>query len=141
MGRRLFGWWFFAESLITRLTSPRCDGRVTDADVYDAFCASRLFRLAQAAVAASQRAWDDSSVRRALDSMTGVAVEPSTDERVRRAGACVAVSALTVLLLETAEANAGPLRWVLPLAVGAVAVTAAIAADPIARAWEAKRRR
>jgi hypothetical protein len=140
MGRRLFAWWFFAEALVTLLTSPRRDGRVADADVYEAICTSRLFLLAQAAGAAIQRAWGDSYVRRALDSTT-VEAARSREGCVRQAGACIAIAAVAVLLLQTAESNAGPLRWVLPLAVCAIAATVAAAADPIARAWEAKRRR
>jgi hypothetical protein len=141
MGRRLVAWWFLAEALVERVTSPPAGGRASDADAYDAICASHLFLFAQAVSAALQRSWDDSYVRRALDSVIHVATDRALDGRIRQAGVCLAVSALTVLLLGTAESKAGPLRWVLPLAVCAIAVTVAIAADPIARAWESKRRR
>lgn len=141
MNRRLFAWWLFAEALVARLTSPRTNPQASDADVRAAICASRLFSIVQAAVAAVERAWADSHVRRLVEPIGGAALERPNSDRIRLAGACVAVAALTVLLLQTAASEAGPLRWILPLTVGVVAVSVATAAEPIARAWEAKRRR
>jgi hypothetical protein len=141
MKRWLFAWWFFAEAVVMRLTIPRPDAGAPDADVYDAVRASRLFSLIRAAVAACERAWAHSYVRRALDSIPRAGADASRAERLRQAGTCMAVAALTVLLLQKAESEPGPLRWFLPLVAGLAAVIMIVGADPLARAWEAKRRR
>jgi hypothetical protein len=141
MRRWLFGWWFYTEAVVMRLTIPRTDAGACDADVDEAIRDSRLSSVARAAVATLERAWAASYVRPVLDSMKRRVAVGSRADGIRQAGICVAVAAVTVLLLQTAESEPGPLRWVLPLAVCAIAGPVAAAADPIARAWEAKRRR
>lgn len=141
MNRRLFAWWFLADALVARLTNPPVDPRAGDADVHAVLSASRLFSLAQSAVTAVEHAWADSRVRRLLTSAGNSTLERPYTERIRLVGTCAAVAALTILLLQTASSDAGPLRWILPLTLGAIAVSVAAAAEPIARAWEAKRRR
>ena len=141
MNRRLLAPWFLAEALVARLTSPPRDPHASDVDVRDAIYASRLFSLVQSAVAAVERAWMHSIVRRFLEPVASAALEHSNRDRIRISGTCAAVAAVTVLVLQTAATDAGPLRWVLPLTVGLLAVSAAAAAEPIARAWEMKRRR
>jgi hypothetical protein len=141
MNRRLFAPWFLAEALVARLTSPPRDPHASDVDVRDAIYASRLFSFVQSAVAAVERAWMNSLARRFIEPVATAALARSNSDRIRMAGACAAVAAVTGLVLQTAATDAGPLRWILPLAVGVVAAGAAAAAEPIARAWEMKRRR
>jgi hypothetical protein len=139
MNRRLFAWWFLAEALVARLTNPPVNPRATDGDVHAAMCGSRLLTLAQSAVAAVEQAWADSHVRRLVEPVGSAALERPHGDRIRLAGTCAAVAAITVILLQTASSEAGPLRWILPLTLGVIGVSVAAAAEPIARAWEAKR--
>jgi hypothetical protein len=141
MIRRLFAWWFLAEAVALRLTCPRTGGGAADADVSDAVRGSRLFSWALTAVAGFEIAWCDSYARRAFDSVIRAGADGSRADRIRRAGTCIAVAAVTVLLLQMADSEPALLRWVLPLAAGVIAAAVVTAADPIARAWEAKRRR
>ena len=141
MNRRLFAPWFLAEALVARLTSPPRDPHASDVDVRDAIYASRLFAFVQFAVAAVERAWTHSLVRRFLEPVAGVVLERPAGDRLRIAGACAVVAAITVFVLQTAATDAGLFRWIVPVVVGVLALSAVAAAEPIARAWEAKRRR
>jgi hypothetical protein len=140
MNRQWFAPWFLAEALVARLTRPPREPHASDVDVRDAIYASRLFSFVQFAVAAVERAWMNSTVRRFLEPATGMALECSNSDRIRMAGVCAAVAAVTILVLQTAASDAAPLKWILPLAVGVAAASAVAAAEPIARAWGAKRR-
>jgi hypothetical protein len=141
MNRRVWAPWFLAESLVARLTSPPADPQARDIDVRAAIHASRLFSFVHSAAEIVDRAWVDSAVRRMLEPIASAVLERSTGNRIRLAAACAAAAAITVLVLQTAATDDGPLRWILPLGVGVLAMIAAAAAEPIARAWEAKRRR
>lgn len=142
MIRRLFGWWFFAEAVAARLTTPPADIEACDADVHRAISGSRLFSFAQTVAVKTERAWHDSRVRRVVDLVEGAWPSGPLGDRIRLVAWCAAVAALIVLLLQTLEsAKDGPLRWIPPLAVGVVGAVAACVADPLARAWEDKRRR
>lgn len=141
MNRRVFAPWFLAEALVAHLTSPPADPQARDEDVREAIYTSHLFSLVQSAVAAVERAWMDSIVRRVLEPVAGAVLERPVSDRLRIAGVCGATAAVTVFVLQTAATDAGPLRWIVPVVVGVLALSAAAAAEPIARAWESKRRR
>jgi len=89
-----------------------------------------LFMAANAVRSTIDRAWPSSRVGLGAD-------------RIRQAARSAAVASAAVLVLQQAATRThdGPLVWVLPLVSGIGGICAALAADPIARAWKAKRGR
>jgi len=136
MNRRWFAWWFFAEEVVAHLANPRTDVSAADADVRAAIRTSRLFASVQTFVDAAEAAWRTAYIRGAVEPVARVWRECSPGGRMRAIGACTSVAAATVLVLQTVESpEAGPFRWILPVAFGLLGAAVAAAADPIARAW------
>jgi peptidoglycan/LPS O-acetylase OafA/YrhL len=141
MGRPLLKAWLVAEGLTRRLVSPPGDAAGVDRDVRDVIAGSLLFRSVDAMSTAVGRAWRDSWPRRTAEFVACAWSRGALSERIRRTGGCVAVASLTVLLLQTVQSGEDtPFRWILPLVLGLGGVVALVAPDPIARAWDDKRR-
>jgi len=132
--RGRLGAWRFAECFVASLTTPPTDITTADADVLAAIRESRLFAWSETMVAAVDRAWRTSMVRRLVERASATGQGWLRVDRVRAVGMVIAVAMATALLVETLETSLdGPLRWILPGAVGLLGIVMALAAAPIAR--------
>jgi hypothetical protein len=132
--RPLFAWWRFAEDVAASLTSPRTDVATADDDVRAAVRRSRLFTASETLAGDVERSWRASLSRQVVERASSSWYSWLPAVRVRAVGACIAIAMATTLLLETLESSLdGPLRWILPVAVGLIGIAIAIAAEPIAR--------
>jgi hypothetical protein len=137
---RVFAWWSFAEAAIGRLAHPRVDAGAADADVQAVVTGSALFAVGRAAFLATERAWIHSRVSRLVEGAQRRVPAGSLADRIRLTAWCAAVAAATASVLQLAgTTDAVGFRMIVPLGAGLVAVIAARAADPIARAWQDKR--
>ena len=146
MNARLFGWWRFAEAVATRLSSPADNVAQSDAAACALIRTSRLFAAADSAHSTVGRSWHFSRARLGVDWLTRPWRSSPLSQRIRLSGRCTFVAAATVLLLQRTAMSGvlshdGPFVWALPLLSGVAGLCAAGAADPIARAWKAKRDR
>jgi len=140
MTPRVFAWWSLAEAAVGRLAHPRIDAGAADADVYAVVTVSALFAAGRAAISATGRAWTHSRVSRLVELGQRRLRAGSLTDRIRRTAWCAAVAACTASVLQLAgTADGARFRLIVPLGAGLVAVIAARAADPIARAWQDKR--
>jgi len=146
MKARLFGWWRFAEAVAAGLCSPSADIAQSDAAACAVIRHSRLFAAVDGVRSTIDRSWHSSRARLGVKWVARPWCGAPANVRIRLAGVCIFVAAATVLLLQQAAGSGlsshdGPLVLALPLLSGVAGLTIAGAADPMARAWKAKRER
>jgi hypothetical protein len=143
MSARPLRWWRCAEAIASRLASPPADVARADAAAYELVRESRLFAAASTLSSTIARAWPSSRVSFGAEWIARRWRGRTLSERIRQAGRSTLIASVAVLLLQetAAPAHHGPFQWALPVALGLGGLCAAVAADPIARAWNAKRGR
>jgi hypothetical protein len=140
MGGRWLAWWRVAEAAAATLAHPVVDRDGADADVYAVAVGSRLLGAARGAAAAMHRAWTHSRVGRAIEDVRGETRARSVAERIRVGARCMLIASVTVLVLLGAGTSSGRrYEAIVPLVAGLLALGAAVAAEPLARAWRGKR--
>lgn len=134
---RRFGWWARAEATIASLTQPRADVAASDAMFEHLFRQSACAAFGQRVWDMGERAWLDSRVRSVLVSVTRRLTAVDRVAQVRAGSAVVVVASLVAIGLQLLKPMAqGPLGWLLPALVTAVAAGAFLAAKPIAWALD-----
>jgi hypothetical protein len=121
-------------ALVAAMTQPRADSAACDARVEALAADSRIVRALTAASDRCERAAGNSAVRAAWRRTIAPNVPATLVERVRAVGGVTAVAAATTLILRLAGTGTEPLTWMLPAAIGAIALACIAAAAPIARA-------
>jgi hypothetical protein len=143
MRGRLTGWWTVADALASTLALPRTDIARADTAAATIIRDSHVFQWVHGASSAIARAWRASRIRDGLDPAITAWRTWTPAERVRQCGVSAVVAAMTVLLTEsvTTRVHDTRLLWVLPVLAAVAGVFAIVAADPIARARAARRKR
>lgn len=126
--------WRSLVRLVAAVTQPRADTAGCDARVEALAADSRIVRALSAAADACGRAAATSAAVGTWRRGVVTLVPASLAERVRAAGCVAFVAASTALVLRAAGTATEPLTWMLPAAVGAIALASIAGAKPIARA-------
>ena len=95
---RVPGWWSFAESVLSHLTTPPDAVAASDRHVERVLTGSRAFGFGRTASAAIKRAWTHSWLRSAGRSITAD-MPAGRRERIRSIAVLIAVAALTFAML------------------------------------------
>ena len=123
-----------------RLTKPHRDVAGADAAVHETIQSSRIFAIADAMNRTVARAWQDSRVRQASESIARSWLGCPQLDRLRLVGRIISAAAVTALVLQAVESPQGaPFRWMLPLALGVGGLLAELGAAPILRTRERRR--
>jgi hypothetical protein len=139
MPGRLFAWWWVAEATVERLALPRIDPASADADVHGVVARSRLFAVGRSAQAAVERAWLDARSRGILLQAQRNIPAGVLADRIRWAACSIGIAAVTALLLQFASTSGGRgFQLIVPLGAGLAAPVVALAAGPLASAWQHK---
>jgi hypothetical protein len=138
--RRAFNWWFFAEYVCSRLSTPSTDVGASDRQFERLLEDSRLWSFGARRGASLQAAWSESQLRSWMRAATrGWSPEPAV--RLRVVGWIMAVGAVTTVLVQTLRpSRMDPLGWTLPAAIASSGVVVSFAAGRIARATNSDER-
>jgi hypothetical protein len=132
--RRPLDAWRYLVDRLSAIAQPNADVAACDARVEALAADSLIGRALSACMDACSRAASDSVVVVAWRRTLLPLVPNPLAERVRAAGCITAVAAATTLVLRIAGTGTEPLTWILPAAVGPVALACSVWAQPIARA-------
>jgi hypothetical protein len=124
--------WRSLVGLVAAVTQPPADVAGCDARVEALAADSRIARALSATSDACRRAASNSAVVAAWRRAPLLPVPLA--ERIRAIGVVAAVAAATALVLRIGGTGSEPLTWVLPAAVGAIALAGVAEAAAIARA-------
>jgi hypothetical protein len=124
VGRRALGWWFFAEDVGARLTTPRVDVSKSDRPVDRLVLESRLGRLGARAALTIRTSWSDSRCRARLSAIESVWRSADMVVTLRATGWIMMVSAATTLILQPfgSLGDEGTTR-ILPMGVATAGLT------------------
>jgi hypothetical protein len=133
-------WWALARHAAERLTMPKTDVPLSDAEAWRIVAGSAAGRRMSSLIDLFGRAWADSLAGRAVMSLGRDCASLDRAAAIRVVGAAGAAAAVVALALQLAEPTAvGPFSWLLPAICAAIGVLAMMRAPSIARAIESRR--